>query len=224
MAGKFVWSALAFGAALSGCAMQPAASGGDAYRESIFTSAVFDPAHIHPLVTMAPTEDPVEVVSWTGRATADKFYRMGENTVGVDVWVTKVPQLKTLCAPFPNDKAALTLRLQQLLGLPAAPDDRVFVVMKAHRADIIRPCPDPDPAKIACGGEFPAGISEAHKAWIAEQVLSRYRTDNGYPWTRLGYTWDWAPGSSTVGASEFVIRKGAKVEVLDKVETPAYCR
>lgn len=36
----------------------------------------------------------------------------------------------------------------------------------------------------------------------------------GYPWTRLGYTYDWGSRSSNkYGLSEFVIMPGSKVEV-----------
>ncbi len=121
------------------------------------------------------------------------------------------------------DKFYPQLRLQQFLGLPAAPGERVAIVLEVDPADIFRPCPDPDPAKSECEAAFPPGVDIAYKAWFAEQVLSRYRQPGGYPWTRLGYTYDWAPGSTTIGASEFVIRKGSTVTVTEKVPTEAYC-
>jgi hypothetical protein len=50
-----------------------------------------------------------------------------------------------------------------------------------------------------------------------------------FPWTALGYTFDWAPvrsnpaGFQRLGESEFVIRKGAPIEVKDVVTIMQYC-
>ena len=210
------WSALGLALLIQGgCASQ-------SYDEAVRRSAVFEPAHVQDLVTIPPSETSVKVVSWTSRQTADKYYPLGKGQVGVDVWVTRVPQVSQRCAAFPAGSDALRQRLQQLLGLPAQAEDRIFVEMEVARADLFRPCPDPDPAKSSCGGDFPAGVSDSHKVWMAEQFLSRYRNPGGYPWTHLGYTYDWG-GESIVGAAEFVLRKGAAMTVTQKVETPAYC-
>jgi len=216
-------------ALLTGCAASsapPALS----YDDTIYRSAVFSEAKVHQLVTIDGTTKPVSVVTWTSQETADKFYPPGPIRVGVDVWVTRVPQLQEACAAFPAEPDALRLRLQQFLGLPAAPGERVVVLLQVDPASILRPCPDPDPAKSECAAAFPPNTDTAYKAWFAEQVLSRYRQPGGYPWTRLGYTYDWAPGSTTVepgsttvGASEFVIRKGSNVTVTEKVPTASYC-
>ncbi len=45
----------------------------------------------------------------------------------------------------------------------------------------------------------------------------------GYPWTRLGYTYDWGNPGSEVGLSEFVIQGGATVQVAQVYSTQAYC-
>ena len=48
---------------------------------------------------------------------------------------------------------------------------------------------------------------------------------SGYPWTRLGYTYDWRPGSNKYGASEYVMRKDSTIMVLEEpypIET--YCK
>jgi hypothetical protein len=210
-------------ALLTGCAAASAPPLTGSYDDAIDRSAVFGQDKVHRLLTIDGTAKPVSVVTWTSKDTADKFYPPGPNRVGVDVWVTRVPQLQNSCAAFPADPDALRLRLQQFLGLPAAPGARVVVLLEVDPADIFRPCPDPDPAKSECAATFPPGIDTAYKAWFAEQVLARYRQPDGYPWTRLGYTYDWAPGSTTIGASEFVIRKGAAVTVTATVPTGTYC-
>jgi hypothetical protein len=194
------------------------------YPHAVYKSAVFEERNIHALRTIDAGQRSVLMVTWTKTETAERYYPVGATKLGVDVWVTLAPEVRELCGAFPRDPAALTTRLQQLLGLPAAAEDRVFVTLEAKRSDIFRPCPDPDPGKRSCGGEFPAAVGAAHKAWMAEQFLARYREPDGYPWTHLGYTYDWGPGDGTVGASEFVIRNGAKVTVTEKTATTEYCR
>jgi len=44
-------------------------------------------------------------------------------------------------------------------------------------------------------------------------VLESYQVPNGYPWTRLGYTYDWNPNSPEVGLSEYIVRGGSTVTV-----------
>jgi hypothetical protein len=66
---------------------------------------------------------------------------------------------------------------------------------------------------------------------MAQQLLGSYivtpslldRRGNGYPWTRLGYTYNWRPGTDKYGASEYVVRKGATVNVLDVIPYQQYC-
>ena len=48
--------------------------------------------------------------------------------------------------------------------------------------------------------------------------------DRGYSLTRLGYTYDWGNLETEAGASEFVIRKGAEVEIESVTETIDYVR
>jgi hypothetical protein len=45
-----------------------------------------------------------------------------------------------------------------------------------------------------------------------------------YPWTALGYTYDWAPSApGHVGDSEFVAPQGTPVTVRAVVPTAEYC-
>ncbi|WP_405357753.1 hypothetical protein [Ruminococcus sp.] len=50
------------------------------------------------------------------------------------------------------------------------------------------------------------------ETWFENNTASSYSTGS-YPWTRLGYTYDWADNGTAYGLSEFIIFKGAKVKV-----------
>ena len=166
-------------------------------------------------------EGRVLVVTWTSWDGYDSGVG-ADTTVGVDVWVTTAPEVQTMCSSLDLDADALTLRLEQHLGLPSGTGKDRFVQLRVHPEDLFRPSPDPEVTDSVASLDFPAEVSQTHKDWIDGLMASSYGED-GYPWTRLGYTYDWAPGASEIGASEFVIRSGSTVGV-DSVQSLAeYC-
>lgn len=80
-----------------------------------------------------------------------------------------------------------------------------------------------------CGESFPEGVAEAHVRWLANQMLNSYVIYEsplipvGYPWTRLGYTYDRWPGSDRYGVSKYVIRKDSLVSVTEVIPYQTYC-
>lgn len=209
---------------LASCASgSPLVSSSPSYIHAVRDAAVFEAANVRSLHQIPPEDVLVTVAAWKTADDAAHYYRVGLNTAGVDLWVTAEPELRELCSKFPPDSAALTLRLQQILGLPAKAESRIFVRILVSRAVLIRPCPDPDLAKPNCAADFPKNIDEHYKSWFAEQMVSRYQLPGGYPWTRLGYTSDWSSDPPHMGVSEFVVPRGAAFEVTEQVDTAAYC-
>jgi hypothetical protein len=47
-------------------------------------------------------------------------------------------------------------------------------------------------------------------------------TDYYYPWTRLGYTYDWAPDAKEVGMSEYVLQTGSGIWVEQTTTAAAF--
>ncbi|MDY6784544.1 MAG: hypothetical protein SW833_18690 [Cyanobacteriota bacterium] len=164
----------------------------------------------------------VLVVTWTSWGGYDNS--LGETMeLTRDVWVTAVPELQQFAARQNLDSESLTLRLEQYLGLPPHNGKTQFVQMWVDPADLFRPCPDPEIDDTRCERQFPEGVEPSHQRWIVENWLSSYG-DNGYPWTRLGYTYDWGRIETEVGASEFVLKAGATVEVESVTATGEYVR
>ena len=58
---------------------------------------------------------------------------------------------------------------------------------------------------------------------MATESFFLHTIPNGYPWTHLGYTYNWAPGADRYGASEYVIRGNAKAVIVDNATTAQYC-
>jgi hypothetical protein len=193
------------------------------YRAAIHDAAVYREEHVRKLNAAVPVNDSVRVATFTSTA-----YPLGTNTVTDYVWTTLTPEVQDSCRTFPGDPK---LRIEQLLGLPPVTDDSLMVEFQVAVADLFRPAGDPtittdypcgDTLQHRCGDSFPDSVSPAHVRWIADQTFELWRQD-GYPWTRLGYTYNWHPGSPRYGASEYVIRQGATVNVLSVTPYQAYC-
>lgn len=221
----------------------PAASIDAIYAQAIGSAAVYAPEHVLPLFPAVPdAEGNVRVVTLTAES-----YAPGTQTLGGDVWVTVVPEARDSCRSW-RDEPELVMRLRQLLGLQPADPVTHFVEMSVPAASMFRPTVDPAVTTRwpcgegqvgggSCGLEFPAGVDPAHVQWMARQMLSAWQVPDGYPaqrtgggrgalgypWTRLGYTYNWHPGSPRYGASEYLVRGGATVRVDATHPIPAYC-
>jgi hypothetical protein len=143
-----------------------------------------------------------------------------------DTWVTIVPELQTACRKFTGD---IAMQMRELLGLP--PDHQIpnIFVMRVKAAEVFRPTPDPTPwtlcpcgnptqrvckfdPPVQCGNSFPPDVAVSHQQWIVNATVSMRQMPGGFPWTHLGYTYNWAPGADHYGASEYIVRKGAQVK------------
>ncbi len=184
------------------------------YNQAILDAGTYEEGEIQPLTPIV--DNSVKMVTWTSWS----GYQLGQNTLGIDLWGTIVPQLQEKCQTFGVD---LNLRLEQLLGLPPNNGKTKFVEMVVQSADIFRPCPNPDIQATECVQTFPANTDPSHLNWFAKTSLSSYQIPGGYPWTHLGYTYNWNPDKSEVGMSEYIIRKGSVVEVTSIIPTSDYC-
>lgn len=212
-------------ALLPACAPRAAPAAGPAggesdaaYHRAILDAATAEPGEVLPLRPL--TGDSASVVTWTEYPRSFPPGAVVETAWG-DTWVTVEGEVRDACRTFARE--GLQLRIQQLLGLPPGPGARSFVVLRAARADLFRPCGDPATGTAACGDSIPAGVPADHYRFFARQVATAYRSPGGYPWTRLGYTYDWGPGRTEYGASEYVLRRGARVRVVSSQPTEAYC-
>lgn len=165
-----------------------------------------------------------------------------------DTWVTVVPELKT----FFGGVAPAPLRMAQLLGLPPADaaNKKYMIEFWVSPDDLYRPCPDPEMTDHECQVDFPSnqflvfdttnkvyadqscdtgqcGFKD-YKGWFENRGNCIYTSAYPYPWTGLGYTYDWGNPLSHVGLSEFVIHgkkeswQTISVGVKSVKETAAY--
>lgn len=199
------------------------------------------------LIWLDAQKSRVAMVSWMPKWAVDRFYKpnLGKpfqtSTIsGVYIWATIVPQIKMFAQnylknPIPN--VPLAQRLKQYLGLPNSEDEYFFVELWVRPQDIFRPCVNTDIIGNACipdpnANQMPATYKNvfdyvphepAYKKWFIERKNSTYTGSAPFPWTRLGYTYDWgSKDSKKVGASEFVIKQGATVLIHSITPTNDY--
>lgn len=151
------------------------------------------------------------------------------NTGNYPIWVTTAPELQQRCREEKfGKKEGLDLRLKQLLGLPPASEKYFFVEFWVRPQDLFRPCPDSEITDSDCGLGFPEDAPKGHIDWINQLRLDSYfnpRWDANYPWTALGYTYDWNRKTKDhIGLSEFLIGKDKNVIVAGFQTTEVYCR
>jgi len=189
-----------------------------------------------------PPDRPVTVVAWMRTDQVARLKTAGGGWVGTlpsDVWVTVEPHLREFCRSFVHDHRpddeALIERIEQRLGLGPASSKTYFVRFRIDRPVTLlmfRPCPDPDPSKSSCSFGPPSQTPPQYPLWFLSQYYSSYGQSliGEFPWTALGYTFDWAPASrgasrfERFGESEFVARAGAPVEIEGReMATADYC-
>lgn len=140
-----------------------------------------------------------------------------------EVWVTAVPELKDFFRMhFRGGDTAL--RAEQLLGLPPGSGKSVFVEMWVRPSDLFRPSADPEITDNMADLYFNQNASAEYRVWFNNNIAASYVHPNGYPWTRLGYTYDWGNSSGVIGLSEFVLKKGSPYEVKALYTTAEYCK
>lgn len=211
--------------------------------EALYDMAVRDaawasPAKVVPLRPL-PADGAVTVVSWTGTrdplACAEgecAFPRAGSTRTGDVTWVTLAPELRERCKAWGLSGTALTRRLEQALGLPPGGKyPRVFVEFTVPRAALTRPCVAPAQdaqGRPVCNPSLAGSWQQADKAQVfaALTMASSYNAASGYPFTRLGYTYDWAPDARPdhYGASELVVAPATATTIERQLDADAYCR
>ena len=149
--------------------------------------------------------------------------REGEQMIiGVNLWLSVVPEVHDRVAESTASRFDLSIRLDEVLGLPPHYKSNRLVEMWVNPSDLFRPTPDPEITDRTAGLLSDAFFLQEDwfRTWYTSTYLSDYgpSTTSAFPWTRLGYTYDWGSPCNEYGVSEFVLKKGAVVQI-DSVQT-----
>jgi len=211
-----------------------------AYRAAIGDAAVASPRKIVALLALPPAET-LSVVSWMSARKVPSCSKGATPCVVTlgdrPLWVTLSGEVQARCRRWKLSGDELRNRLEQLLGMPMDPPPQyrnaTFVEFRVARHSLARPClgvDASDPAQPVCTLDARPTTPATLLAFVGQQMAESYVIDHpgapGYPFTRLGYTYDWAPTArgDHYGASEFIVTPTSTVEVVSVVSTDDYCR
>ncbi|MEI6577216.1 MAG: hypothetical protein WCO63_13650 [Bacteroidota bacterium] len=194
------------------------------YTNAIKDAMVAEESEIsHNLIAI---NDSNNYLSWTGTGTDKKVLVVtwtkypGSFPVGTTItnswgtiWVTVVPEIKDWYKkhnyPAGTD---FILRTEQLMGLSKNRGYTHFAELWVKPQDLYRPSPDNEITDNTAQLNFPPGVDSAYKAWFNGNIIYSYYPMS-FPWTRLGYTYDWCGCGTEIGMSEFVIKQNSQLTV-----------
>ncbi len=145
-------------------------------------------------------------------------------TLKTNKWVTVVPELHD----FFKTRTFTDTRIEQALGLPPCYGNTKIIEMYVSPVNMFRPSPDPETTDQEASTEFPWRTSRFvsynpsstiyddfcgtpppcysdYETWFENRRAGVYTANPPYPWTGLGYTYDWGKTNDHVGLSEFVV-------------------
>lgn len=86
-------------------------------------------------------------------------------------------------------------------------------------------CPSDDEEVVQYGENY-VDVKNSHFKWMCKTWNNNYGntgTYNNYPWTGLGYTYDWGTQSG-IGLSEFILETNTEVVFRRKMTVEEYCK
>jgi hypothetical protein len=228
----------------------PEPSAPDPYAAAVQDAARPEADELHPLLVLGPDtpglrwddRQRVLVTTWTrAQYFPDPPYAPGHVfPLYGETWFTAGDEVQTACAGLAG--APLAARLEQLLGLPPEGGRDVFLQVWIEPALLFRPCVDREVQSPSCSLAYPVSTADdaglhcapeasEHERWLCQTWTARFGPPDPaarFPWTALGYTYDWGSGDwgsgDEYGATEFVAPQGAEVVLHALVPNDELCQ
>lgn len=181
----------------------------DLFKNAIEDAKVSEADEIFPLYELADGEN--ILLTWSN---FPEVFPVGEYYSAkreYQLWCISLEELKLWYKVNSDDVSNWQQRLEQLLGLPANRGYTHFTAFTVFPHDVIRPAYQPDPQQQITEEMFDGSLLGKYEEWFRDNEIWSYR-ESEWPWTRLGYTYDWAEGRER-GLCEFLILPGAEVKV-----------
>lgn len=180
------------------------------YHSAIIDAVQADEDELFSLHAIDTSQDQVLVCTWHDEPEA---YPEGEEitTGSGEVWVFTAEEVYDWgqSNEYTGD---MVLRMEQLIGLPPQDGKTHFTLMWVDPDDLFRPSADPDIDTETGAVDFPEGTDEDYIRWYNENAEYSYEPHR-YPWTRLGYTYDWSEGGTDYGLSEYILKENSRATV-----------
>jgi len=202
---------------------QSSLSPSELYQIAIIDSMVAETDEVMPLaaintdsamVQWNEPKDKVLLATWHRYPDSYPDKATVENSWG-EIWVFLPLELKNQYQGQSTEDEIL--RLEQLLGLPPQNGYTNFTAIWVSPEDILRPSYDNEISDSTVQLQFEENTDPDYVEWFEQNIIDSYFPPQ-YPWTRLGYTYDWSGLGTEYGLSEFIVKKGSPL-IVDKTYT-----
>lgn len=141
---------------------------------------------------------------------------------GGEIWATSLGEMTAWYGEHREGVTDWNLRFAQLLGVHAEEGYTRFTGFWISPEAVIRPAYVTDVTAQMENGydQLPEG---PYKDWFDQNILWSYFASD-YPWTRLGYTYDWSGGVSEYGLTEFLVPDSGGTEIVFTCTTEEFVR
>lgn len=190
------------------------------YAMAVKDAAIAEEDEIKPLVSLTK-QDPLVTWDDQGRVLLCTWhsypdsYPEGETVTAKwgYIWTFTDKEIAAHAGELKEAEDA-KMRLRQLISIDPNKNHSTVTGLWVNLSDVIRPAYQSDAANGSMTVAFPEEeeVDESFKTWFDQNILSSYYYGN-YPWTRLGYTYDWADNGKEYGLTEFLIKRNAEMEV-----------
>ncbi|MFI3141596.1 MAG: hypothetical protein R3Y27_04720 [Clostridia bacterium] len=189
------------------------------YEAAVVDAMLAEESEVYDLVVLDAESDMVtfnddnEVLLVTWNKYPDS-YPEGEvvELVYGSIWVFTDKEILAWYEETEGEISDYQLRLNQLIGLPADDDNTHFTAMWVDIDDVIRPAYFTDAESSEMDIEN-YDMESDFETWFNSNIISSYYSEYQYPWTRLGYTYDWCADSDEYGLTEFLVKENSQVTV-----------
>jgi len=206
-------------AMLAGCAKgnEAAKSPEELYRDAVRDAAFADDDEILPLVSLVESnpmttwqDGKVLLLTWHNYPDS---YPEGE-AVTIQwgpVWTFTDKEIASHAEELQKADDAKA-RLKQIIAFAPDSEHTTVTGLWVDPQNVKRPAYQSDPTIEDMSNSFDENVDVDFKSWFDDNTLWSYYYGE-YPWTRLGYTYDWADNGSEYGLTEFIVKSGADVKV-----------
>lgn len=142
----------------------------------------------------------------------DEPCQPGQAMPAGEIWVTSLGEMEDWYRENCDGVTDWDLRFAQLLGMPEEAGCTRFTAFWARPEEVLRPAYVTDPTE-QMENDYALVPEGDYKDWFDGNILWSY-FESEYPWTRLGYTYDWSGGEREYGLTEFLLRDAGDTEVV----------
>ncbi len=210
---------------LTSCGQKINTAESSLWQEAVSDAVFAEDDEIYPLVTLTAddnrviwddTGEKVLLLTWHNYPSeCAPGTSIGEYG---DIWATSLGEMKSWFIENEEEITDWELRFSQLLGVHENEGYTRFTAFWVLPQDVVRPAFVTDVTK-QMENDYSLVVGE-WKEWFDPNILFSY-FESDYPWTRLGYTYDWG-GAQEYGLTEFLVRDPSRTEIAFTLTTDEF--